>query len=120
MGFERSKNINDIPYEMLYLEHINRILDFMIVYETEKRRNLENVVICIKDARRLIKFGYNAVGESLPQICNYCGDGILRRLQSDKIPIPGTSWLYFACDNCGNIQIFENDFSHIKKWWKEI
>jgi serine/threonine protein kinase len=114
-----SKFDNVFSYDKLCLEHINRILDFMIVYQPEKRRSIDNIILCLKDSRRLIKNGYNAVDENTPQICNYCGDGILTKLPEDKVPISGTTWAFYSCSSCGNILMFKQNINKLNKWWKE-
>ena len=50
----------------IYMEHVNQILDLMIVVDPEKRRGVENIRLLCGEAARLIRKEYTPTGKGLP------------------------------------------------------
>jgi len=111
----------------LYMEHYNRILDLMINVDPNKRRDVDNIILCLKDANRLYSHKFNPVGGNIPQPCYYCGQGIyIQRIQNtDDVNnfgfnvIGPADWKIYICNYCGHVQLFRYDKAKPTEWWKE-
>jgi serine/threonine protein kinase len=109
------------------LEHINRILDRMIVDDPNQRFPLiSQVTKSIHMAIRLLKHEYRAVSPDIPQRCTYCGEGtyqIIAKGIEGSVQrfglnvLGGADWRIMACDQCGHIQLFRVDQAKRKDWW---
>jgi serine/threonine protein kinase len=116
-------NDNFIGWKNLYLEHINRILDVMIIADPQKRKEIDEIIPLLEMAKYFIRKEYNPIGKNLPQPCTYCGQGLLREQPNDLYgvrnfgitPISGSDWTIMVCDNCGNVKLFRNDLIKKKK-----
>lgn len=64
-------------WQNIHMEHINRLLDLMIVKDPEKRRSVDNIVELIPDTLRLIRKEFTPIGSGMRQPCLYCGSGYL-------------------------------------------
>lgn len=111
----------------IYMEHINRVLDLMINDKPEKRREVENIILCIRDAKKLYTNRYNPVGGNIPQPCYYCGEGIyISQIHNPSdvgnfgINVVGPAdWKIYVCNYCGHVQLFRYDKAKPPEWWKE-
>jgi serine/threonine protein kinase len=110
----------------VYMEHVNRLLDLMIVVNPEDRRSAENVLILAKRASGFIENLYNPVSREIPQPCTYCGQGVYRIVVQDTGQVEdfgfmarGTAdWKVLVCDMCGNVQAFRIENAQAKDWWQ--
>jgi serine/threonine protein kinase len=109
------------------LEHINRILDRMIVDDPDQRFPLvSQVTKSIQTAIRLLTHDYRAVSPDILQRCTYCGEGIYQIIAKGiDVSVQrfglnafgGADWRIMACDQCGHIQLFRVDQAKRKDWW---
>lgn len=108
------------------MEHVNRLLDRMLLADTEKRLKTANAVIWpTRRVAHLLAGGYNAVSSRLPQYCQYCGQGIYSFAVIDTghadygVPrIGDAEWRVLVCDQCGHVQQFRVDHAQMQDWWK--
>lgn len=114
-----------LGWNNIYLEHVNRLLDLMIVDNPEDRRGVENILILSRRVTGLVKREYNPIGKDIPQPCTYCGQGsyALRAKRGVDVrnfgfqTVGGSDWRILACNVCGHVQVFRVDFSARKDWW---
>ncbi|MBI1884848.1 MAG: serine/threonine protein kinase [Chloroflexi bacterium] len=102
----------------LYLEHVNRLLDQMVVLDAGKRWHLEVVRNQVAISKRLIVGEYNPVGPSVWARCYYCGMGSYLLIGRDRETTeneyfirtgqPG-DWRVLVCNYCGHVQTFRPD-----------
>ena len=109
------------------LEHVNRILDQMIVSEPDQRLQfVSQVAKSIHKAIRLLKHDYRAVSPDIPQRCTYCGEGVYK-IMAKGIDVSvenfglkragAADWRIMVCDQCGHVQLFRIDLAERKDWW---
>lgn len=119
---------NILGWNNIYLEHVNRLLDLMITHDPEERRNLSNIVILTRRAKRLIEKEFTPVDSGIRQPCLYCGQGYyVNRVATNPTSVRnfgfnavGTSdWRVFTCNMCGHVQSFRVDYAKQKEWWGE-
>jgi serine/threonine protein kinase len=111
----------------VYMEHYNRILDMMINENPDKRREVDNIILCLKDMNRLYVNKFSPVGGDIPQPCNYCGEGIYISQTRDTTDVHNfgfnvigpADWRIYVCNYCDNVQLFRYDKAKPKEWWKE-
>ncbi|MBT3239881.1 MAG: serine/threonine protein kinase [Chloroflexi bacterium] len=124
----RSRNedsILNLGWDNIYMEHINRILDLMILVDPNMRRDIKNISILIKRATRLIHKEFTPVGKNEPQPCTYCGYGkyVFKVNNNQQVrnfgftPIGGSDWRVLVCNECGHTQAFRVDYANNKSWW---
>lgn len=122
----KTRNDNTIyGWENIYLEHVNRILDLMVVEDPDSRRNIENIRILTNRARILVNKEYTPIDKNIPKPCQYCGTGryLLKAKENIDVrnfgftPVGNPDWRVFACNECGHIQVFRVDFASQKEWW---
>jgi serine/threonine protein kinase len=111
------------------LEHVNRLLDQMIVYEPGQRLQFASQVARrARDVARLLRGGYRAVSPNIPQLCTYCGEGnyhLVARGNDTSIynfglnRVGQANWRVLACNQCGHVQFFRVDYAQRKEWWGE-
>ena len=109
----------------IYFEHVNRLLDLMIVQDPERRRGAENIRILAKRTKRLIEKEYAPISPGLAAPCTFCGQGeyVERVSSSDQIfnfgwqQIGTADWRVLVCDACGHVQLFRVEFASRKDWW---
>jgi hypothetical protein len=107
------------------MEHVNRLLDLMILLSPEQRRSAENILILSKQVSRLIQGQYNPISSTIPQPCTYCGQGIYRLAVKDDSQVEdfgflargSPDWRILVCDTCGHVQPFRIKSSQHREWW---
>lgn len=109
------------------MEHVNRLLDRMIVADPSRRlQNGKQVASAIREVVRLIKGGYNVVSGKIPQPCRYCGQGQYQRAPSNSTndisnfglnPVGAPSWLFLVCDYCGHVELFRREHAKAASLW---
>lgn len=111
----------------IYLEHVNRLLDLMIVHDPQERRSLSNLLILLRRTIRLVEKEYNPISDSVPQLCQYCGEGVYRALPTSPTDltnfglraVASSKWRILACNNCGHIEFFRADYARQGAGWDE-
>jgi serine/threonine protein kinase len=109
------------------LEHVNRILDQMIVSQPDQRFQFAfQVAKSVHKAIRLLKHDYRAVSPDIPQLCTYCGEGVYQiiarggdvSVRNFGLNLVGVSdWRIMVCEQCGHVQLFRIDLAKRKDWW---
>lgn len=111
------------------LEHINRLLDKMIVSDPNQR--IQDAAAVAAEARkvaRLLQGNYRVVSPNLPQLCMYCGEGHYKlivegageRLRNFGFtPMASSDWRVMVCEQCGHVQLFRVDMAQRKDWWRK-
>jgi serine/threonine protein kinase len=103
----------------LYLEHVNLLLDQMIVQDPEKRYSVESIWKNAQTAKRLVLEKFNLIRGAKYAPCNYCGLGYYQPvasstgtfakflgLQIGAINTENEGFRALKCDYCGHVQIF--------------
>jgi serine/threonine protein kinase len=106
--------------ERILLEHINRLLDKMIVADPRGRhQNLDEVIHEIRFVSYLIRHNYNPLSSEVSHICRYCGLASYQLIADgnpaavEHVGLRGHSDLrIMKCRNCGHLEIFKTD-----SWW---
>lgn len=123
----RSENIDTLTgWDNIYMEHVNRLLDFMIVDNPEKRRGVQNILTLLKSAKRLMRKEFTPITKDIRQPCSYCGQGVYILIAKEPgsvqnfgfTPVGVSDWRIMACNACGHVQSFRVDMASQKKWWK--
>lgn len=117
---------SSLRWDDIYMEHVNRLLDLMIVVDPQKRRSAENVLILSREVTRLIERKFNPISREILQPCTYCGQGVYELAVSDTshvedfgIMARGTpDWRIFVCTTCGHVQMFRIEGAQSRKWWE--
>jgi serine/threonine protein kinase len=115
-----------LGWNNIYMEHVNRLLDFMIVDNPEERRGVSNILILTSWAKKLIQKEYNPVSTKIRQLCTYCGQGYYVIRGSDStdannfgLQVVGKpDWRIMVCNICGHVQLFRVDMANQKDWWE--
>jgi serine/threonine protein kinase len=110
----------------LYMEHVNRLLDNMIVEDPKGRIDVAQVLRRLPKVARLVEKEYNPIGPDILQPCYYCGQGeyIVRVSDSSNVDAFGlkavapADWLILACHVCGHVQAFRLDMAEQRDWWE--
>lgn len=114
-----------LGWDNIYMEHVNRLLDFMIVSEPERRRELDNIIILLKQTKRLVAKEYTPIDEHIKQPCTYCGQGFYVLEAKENIDVRNfgfatvgaPTWRIFVCNTCGHVQAFRLDKAKNIDWW---
>lgn len=116
-------------WDNIYMEHVNRLLDKMIVIDPNERFHVDSIALLTEDAMRLIKKEYNPIAKDidLPR-CLYCGQGFyVLRAEGDDTDvlrsfginrIGEANWRVLVCNTCGHIQTFRIEKAQRKDWWE--
>ena len=131
--FDLRATQNDPSMALVY-----ELMGGMIVADprTRKYSNANEVVIAMDKIIERVANGSHAVDISVPQLCSYCGNGTYRQIMRGNYQTPGweqqryhsgidfinvpARWLIFACDYCGNLQLFRTDLATTNpKAWEE-
>lgn len=111
-------------------EYINDLLDWMIVFEPEKRKDAPYIYEKAIFARKLIDGHFAPLTLNVKIPCRYCGIGIYTPvvysdiqfynyfgLQATAIAGAQRNWRIMECNSCGNLQWFriQPDYD----WWPE-
>ncbi len=104
----------------IYMEHVNRLLDGMMVYDQSARWRLDRVRQWLPHIRRLVVGEYNPVGPDAQTRCNYCGIGRYALVGRDldtavsanflRAGQPG-EWRILVCIHCGHSETFRPDLA---------
>ena len=109
----------------IYFEHINRLLDLMVVVDPEKRRSVSNIRILARHAKRLVSEQFTPIAPGLGQPCTYCGVGryTIRAQGADTSVsnfgfslVGAPNWRILTCSECGHVQAFRVDLANRKEW----
>jgi hypothetical protein len=112
-----------------HLEHVNRILDHLIVEDAQRRESDANVIAT--RARRvmdLIGKNYQPISGTVPQVCTYCGQGLYRARNMDNPTavrnfgieaVANAQWQAFVCETCGHVQLFRLDLATDADLWRQ-
>lgn len=102
----------------LYMEHISRLLDHMLLEDPEKRWRLDRIRNLLPVAKRLIVGEYNPVGLGVQTRCNYCGFGTYQYVGRDRETVAHENfaaeghageWMILVCNYCAHVQWFRPD-----------
>ena len=109
------------------MEHINRLLDYMIVEDPEERRYADQILVLLQDTIRLVQKEFVPIAKDIPAPCQYCGEGFYRLKVDGSATsvhnfglnsVGGNEWRVFVCDACGHVQFFRIDQARRKEWWE--
>jgi serine/threonine protein kinase len=122
--FSREKHRD--PNFDVYMEHVNRLLDRMIVDDPKKRADIDQVLSLSHIVMRLVSREFNPIAKGVQHPCTYCryGHYQLRAANSTQVRnfgfnVVGTSdWRMLVCDVCGHVQSFRVDMAQQKEWWE--
>ena len=109
------------------MEHINRLLDYMIVSDIDQRRDVGQILLIAQQTLMLVQKEFNPIGPGLPQPCQYCGQGhyVLQAAENIDVsnfgftPVGNPNWRIFTCNACGHVQAFRVDMARHKEWWRK-
>lgn len=109
----------------IYMEHVNRLLDLMIIGNPEQRRTAENILILSRQTKRLVEKEFTPISKEIRQPCKYCGQGFYVLKAKDDIDvrnfgfsiIGAPDWRILVCNACGHVQSFRVDMAQQKDWW---
>jgi serine/threonine protein kinase len=110
------------------MEHVNRLLDRMIVAEPDRR--LVDAAAVVEQVRRvvdLVKYDYRAVSGRRRQRCIYCGEGTYQVVAKDHNAVRNfgfglvgkPDWRILVCDQCGHASLFRLERAARKDWWAD-
>lgn len=122
---------NFIPERAAYL--INELFYKMITPIPSNRfQSGDELLLNLNILIKRIKRGNNRIGPNIPQFCIYCGKGKYRKIVHNEPgdeknyvtlrnsglgnPVGAPSWVIYACEYCGNIQIFRPDYAENNEW----
>lgn len=121
---EQDWNLVHLNDGNLYFQHVNLILDKMIVEDSDDRESVDEILQEGIKRRRLILNEFNLVdGKSTFAPCKYCGIGLYRpKLLNDDdratffgiqstVTVQQDGWRALVCDYCGNVQLFRMDLA---------
>lgn len=99
-------------------EHINRLLDHMVVANISDRFVSENVATMARHIIDLSRKGAPAIFPGATVECIFCKTGIYEQVDLDRIGAAGfglaqmatAQWHVLVCRNCGNLQLFRLEF----------
>ena len=117
-----------LGWNNIYFEHINRLLDLMIVADPSQRRSAANILVLARQAVRLVEREFTPIAQGIVQPCLYCGKGwygVMAKTPRDVtnfgLGITGTpDWRILVCDTCGHVQFFRIEGARNKEWWDGI
>ncbi len=110
-------------------EHINRLLDRMIVLDTSRRfRNAEEAAGAARHVAGLLRRNARAMSPELEQPCDFCRQGTYQAIRMKDghdyhnfvgtAPISGAKWRVLVCDQCGHVQWFRIESAKGRAtWW---
>src|SRR5215213_1743413 len=120
---KRRNEDSPVGWDNIYLEHVNRLLDVMIVHDRDKRRNVRTIVRLLPGVIRRVDRQYNPIGRDIGQPCSYCGYGeyVLQADTHTQVSnfgfnvVADPDWKIFTCSDCGHVQIFRVDMADKKE-----
>jgi serine/threonine protein kinase len=112
-------------WDNIYMEHINRLLDLMIVADPRQRYDVYMILPIVEMVKRAVEKEFNPIGKGIQQPCTYCGYGKykLRAVDSQVTDfglkmVGNPEWRILVCDVCGHVQFFRIQGVHRKEWWE--
>ena len=115
-----------LGWNNIYMEHVNRLLDKMIIAEPSDRFETSTILTLIRRVTRLVEKEYNPVDPNIRQLCTYCGEGFYRQqvksnptqVRNFGLNAVGSSdWRIYTCTQCGHVQAFRADLAaRIDRW----
>jgi serine/threonine protein kinase len=120
------RNATEEFWDNIYMEHVNRLLDLMIVDDPRKRADINQVLSLSQVVMRLVSKEFNPIAKGIQQPCIYCGYGHYQLRAANSIQVrnfgfstAGTSdWRILVCDVCGHVQAFRVDMAQKRDWWE--
>jgi serine/threonine protein kinase len=121
------RNATEEFWNNIYMEHVNRLLDHMIVQNPAERFDVGQVLQMTRDVARLVEKEFNPIAPGVQQRCYYCGLGHYRMRVNDTSNVGSfglramspADWRILVCDVCGHVQAFRVDMAERKDWWGE-
>ena len=112
-------------WKNIYMEHVNRLLDLMIISSPEKRSTVDQVLPEVEDVIRLVQKEFIPIAKDILAPCLFCGRGHYRLKAANNIdvhnfgftPVGAPDWRILVCDTCGHVQAFRVDMADKKEWW---
>jgi len=116
-----SHMLRDLEPQTPQLEHVNRLLDKMLVQDPEKRCDLRTARDAARELRFLVLGRYGVIGEVLNR-CMFCGLGQYRAVTSAEArqlgPVyNGARHKRFICTECGHVQLFLTENARQEHEW---
>lgn len=108
------------------MEHVNRLLDVMIVHDPHNRGKLPEIILAAKRTLRLVALDFNPVSKDTVQHCTYCGWGSYTPVAigsgSEVVNmglnmVGSSNWRIMVCDKCGHVQFFRPDLAPRSTFW---
>lgn len=119
-----------LGWKNIYMEHVNRLLDLMIVHNPRERESVYSIISFIPRLIRLVQKEFNPIDKDIKQPCTYCGYGYYLLCVSDNdalrkfgfTPVGAADWRVYSCSFCGHVQTFRVDIAgeEQKNRWKSI
>jgi serine/threonine protein kinase len=114
-----------LGWNNIYMEHVNRLLDLMIIHDRNNRRGVDNILILLRRVIRLVEKEFTPISKDIGQPCTYCGMGlyVIRAENNTQVsnfgvtPVGDPNWRIFTCDKCGHVQMFRVDMADKQQWW---
>ena len=112
-------------WDNIYMEHINRLLDSIIVVDPEERLSIEEVLSISQDVMRLVKKEFTPIAKDILAPCLFCGQGYYRLKARDLTGarnfgfnlVGAPDWRIMVCDACGHVQAFRIETAKKREWW---
>ncbi len=112
-------------WDNIYMEHINRLLDSMIVVNPEERLSVEEVLLISQDAARLVQKEFAPIAQDISIPCSFCGQGHYQLKAQDLTgvknfgfnPMGPSDLRIMVCNTCGHVQMFRIDIAEKQEWW---
>jgi len=121
----KQKTIIFPNWNNIYMEHVNRLLDRMIVFKPKERIATHTILVESRKVARLVQKEFNPIAKDIPQPCTYCGYGHYVQRAKGQFEarkfgfegIGGPDWRILTCNECGHVQAFRVDMAERKDWW---
>lgn len=115
-------------YDLNVYEHINRLLDKMIIYDPSERfKTAEQAAYAARYVADLLRKNARALGPGLSQHCDFCKQGEYESVDVrdhgfhsffGTHPISGAEWRILVCKQCGHVQWFRIERADQRNtWW---
>ncbi len=115
-----------LGWNNIYMEHVNRLLDKMIIENPNDRLIVDTALILTRRVTRLVEKEYNPVDQNIRQLCTYCGEGYyVQKVKSNPMQVHNfglnavgsSDWRIYTCIECGHVQAFRADLAkRIDRW----
>lgn len=114
-----------LGWNNIYMEHVNRLLDLMIVHEPEQRRQVSTILSISKRIAKFVEKEFTPIANNIKHPCKYCGYGVYELVAKTATNVANfgfnlvgdPDWRIFTCDFCGHVQMFRVDMADKKQWW---